>query len=662
MVGADGSVLIKVGADTAKAEQQIAKLKDNIYKMEKELKESTNEKTGLEEQFFNIIKSARIARTELKKLLAERDRLQGIVDASYSGTADSSSAAAAMEASSRLEALNKEIAAQEKVVAATAKQEASAEKIAQKIDKITSRIDETTAKIDEAKKEAGELQQQIDYASSAAGKLEAGAIGAGAQMAKFEKRIAGLAKRVFIFTVFTAGLRMMRNWLSDVIKQNDEASASIANLKASLIQMATPLLNVVIPAFIFFTNVLAGVVQILGTFFSLLFGAGDSATALNEQADAIDSVGGAAKKASRQLAGFDTINKLSAPSGGGGGGGAAATDLSATTALEDKFKKIAVLVLAIGAAIAGWNIAGKLQLGTVKAIGLSAALAGLATFIIGVSDAWKNGLGTSNFLTILAGAALLVGGLTISFGVLGAKVGLLTAGIGMLVIGLKDYLTKGKLTDENLGMIALGILAVGAAVSLMTTSIVPAIIAGILAVSVILANALGEGEALIDGFVQILKGFVDFIKGAFTGDWEMAWEGLKNIAKGVVNAVIALLNSLINGFNKLGKFKTSGVTILGKEVIPAFEKQLWKIPNIPYLAQGAVIPPNQQFLAVLGDQKSGTNIEAPLSTIKQAVLEAMAQNGGGNKTVVLQVDGREFASIVFDMFNMESQRLGVKAE
>ena len=41
--------------------------------------------------------------------------------------------------------------------------------------------------------------------------------------------------------------------------------------------------------------------------------------------------------------------------------------------------------------------------------------------------------------------------------------------------------------------------------------------------------------------------------------------------------------------------------------------------NIPRLAQGAVIPPNQEFLAVLGDQSNGTNVEAPLSTIQDAV-------------------------------------------
>lgn len=45
--------------------------------------------------------------------------------------------------------------------------------------------------------------------------------------------------------------------------------------------------------------------------------------------------------------------------------------------------------------------------------------------------------------------------------------------------------------------------------------------------------------------------------------------------------------------------------------------------DIPYLAKGTVIPPNAPFMAVLGDQKHGTNIEAPLSTIQEAVSNVL---------------------------------------
>ena len=63
------------------------------------------------------------------------------------------------------------------------------------------------------------------------------------------------------------------------------------------------------------------------------------------------------------------------------------------------------------------------------------------------------------------------------------------------------------------------------------------------------------------------------------------------------------------------------------------------IPQIPYLAQGAVIPPNREFLAVLGDQSSGTNVEAPLSTIQQAVAAVMQDYQDGNLAALEQISG-----------------------
>jgi hypothetical protein len=45
---------------------------------------------------------------------------------------------------------------------------------------------------------------------------------------------------------------------------------------------------------------------------------------------------------------------------------------------------------------------------------------------------------------------------------------------------------------------------------------------------------------------------------------------------------------------------------------------------IPGLAEGAVIPPNRKFAAILGDQTSGTNIETPERLLRQIVRTEMA--------------------------------------
>ena len=80
--------------------------------------------------------------------------------------------------------------------------------------------------------------------------------------------------------------------------------------------------------------------------------------------------------------------------------------------------------------------------------------------------------------------------------------------------------------------------------------------------------------------------------------------------------------------------------------------------DIPALASGAVIPPNRKFLAVLGDQKSGTNVEAPLSTIKQAVMEAMAQGSREPINVNLVVDGKTLARVVVPNINNMTRAAG----
>ena len=81
------------------------------------------------------------------------------------------------------------------------------------------------------------------------------------------------------------------------------------------------------------------------------------------------------------------------------------------------------------------------------------------------------------------------------------------------------------------------------------------------------------------------------------------------------------------------------------------------------MAQGAVLPPNKPFLALVGDQKNGTNIEAPLQTIVDAfniALQGNANYGGGNTEVVLEIDGREFGRAVVEQGNRENRRIGTR--
>ena len=83
--------------------------------------------------------------------------------------------------------------------------------------------------------------------------------------------------------------------------------------------------------------------------------------------------------------------------------------------------------------------------------------------------------------------------------------------------------------------------------------------------------------------------------------------------------------------------------------------------RVPGLANGTVLPPNKPFLAMVGDQKQGTNVEAPLETIKQALFEVMATSGNSNnQPIVIELDGRELGRAILKQGNKEAKRIGGK--
>lgn len=125
------------------------------------------------------------------------------------------------------------------------------------------------------------------------------------------------------------------------------------------------------------------------------------------------------------------------------------------------------------------------------------------------------------------------------------------------------------------------------------------------------------------------------------------WNGIVNTVKGAVNALIGFINGMLSGIvnglngaidvlNRLSIDVPSWVPLVGGNHL-GFSVSHITAPQIPYLAQGAVIPPNREFLAVLGDQTSGTNVEAPLATIQQAVATVMQDYQDGNLAALEQV-------------------------
>lgn len=140
----------------------------------------------------------------------------------------------------------------------------------------------------------------------------------------------------------------------------------------------------------------------------------------------------------------------------------------------------------------------------------------------------------------------------------------------------------------------------------------------------------------------------------FSDTFKEAWEKVKkvfspfgeifvNIKDGILKAFKEIVNGLIRGLNNVIAIPFNGINsalqfikdieILG--LTPFKNLRTISVPQIPYLAQGAVIPPNAPFMAVLGDQRNGTNIEAPADLIRQIMREELSGGAGNDETAAL---------------------------
>lgn len=128
--------------------------------------------------------------------------------------------------------------------------------------------------------------------------------------------------------------------------------------------------------------------------------------------------------------------------------------------------------------------------------------------------------------------------------------------------------------------------------------------------------------------------------------------GLIGIIEGFINKIISGVNWLVDQINKIGFTVPDWVPGIGGKRFGFSISHVSKV-TLPRLAEGAVIPANREFLAVLGDQKTGTNIETPLATMVEAFRTAMETYGGGDVTIPIFLDGKQIARHVI---NINQQR------
>lgn len=716
-MAADGSVVFSVDLDDKDAQKELNKLVKKIDTLNDKIYQKQQDKMPLAKQ------SAEIA--------ANLDAAKATLDSMHSGkeffTADS-------------------IKAQESTVKSLQKEY---DAVTAKVEKMDASIQSDTANLDKMKTKAGELSEKISSTKNGVFGMGEATKKADEYMSRFVNRVKKLALRAFVFTFITRALSVVRDYVWKVIQVNDEAAKAIGRLKGALLTLAQPLLSVIVPAFTALVNILTKVISVIANIVSMLFGttakkSEAAAKGLYKEADAIGSVGSAAKEAKGNLASFDEINTLSSSSGGGGAAAALADRLSpvfeqfTTDEYKAKIDELTAYLsgalLALGAILcfSGANIPLGIALMAAGAIGLvtlikenwnamSDRLRAALTNVLSVLGLFALAIGAILCLSganiplgiglMLAGAAMLGTAVALNWNAVNDKtkntLSALMMALGMTLLAIGAVLCfSGANLPLGIGLMIAGAASIAASVAMnwntapektkaAIKSLMGSIGVSLIAIGAVLcfsgANLpLGIGMMIAGGAAIAAASDLDWsalltklkemwqnikqwwntsVSKFFTADYwkalgrriidgllsglKAAWESVKTW---MANAVSWFGNKFVEAQNSIAKSNSGRSGGFGARSggfgSPSRAPSISRV-SAPALARGAVIPPNKEFLAVLGDQKSGTNIETPLATMVEAFKQAMAESGGGATTVVIQLDGKEIArSTVKNINNM----------
>lgn len=431
------------------------------------------------------------------------------------------------------------------------------------------------------------------------------------QMGKFAKRIATIAKKVFIFTMIAKALRAMRSVLLNTINADKQMSASLAQIRGNLLTAFAPIYSFVLPAIRTLLSWLAKLTAVISSVFGAIFGqtasqAQANAKALYQQANATSAAGDAAEKAKRQLSGLDEMNRWESndsSGGGGGGGGSAAPDFSGVSQVK---------------------LPDNVQAGLAK-IGEA-----LRSIIESLKRIWDSPVVQFIVKTVLYVAM--------------QRIAWILSSVGLVLEGIADILDGN--VWEGIKKVGRGLL------DLMNP------IGGLQDGFKSLWEKVASGAlSAWEGIKNAFKSVPEWFQGKFRDAWQKVkdvfsaggriWsgikEGIENTFRTVVNAIIRGMNTIIAvPFNKINSMLNTirNAHFLG---ISPFQN-MWgvnplPVPQIPMLARGAVIPANRQFLAVLGDQRNGNNLEAPESLLRQIVREE-AGSAGSRYEFIARLDRR----------------------
>lgn len=731
----DGKIIFSTRIDNSQVEKDLKATQKKIRDAEKSSAKAEEAKLPLTKQAEELGVALDMAKAKLEQLKAESASISA---AMQPGAAPETY----IDAYARRDTVAADLKAQEKEVGTLQKKW---DGIVGRIEGYDAKIKEATAAIQANKATAGQLEAKL----SKGGINMSGAFDKAAASAHhFGKRLGGIVSSALVFSFIYRGIHKVIQAMGQALKQNDEYRAQLAQLKGALLTAFQPFYELILPAVLAVMRVITAIVSVVANVLSLLGGktikqSSESAKALKSQAAAYGEVGSAAKKASKDLASFDEINKLGEEdtggfAGGGGGGMPEAIEPDFSAFNTDEYKKkideltvyMSGALLALGAILAfsganiplgiGLMVAGAIGLaamakenwgamsdelkkafaivgivvgGAMLAIGAVLAFSGIAIargialMAIGAAtlatasainwDSIKNALkGPVGKVTALVSVALVALGAILAFSGVALPLGIAlmaTGAAGLATVVAVNWDTMKNALQGPIGKVfaigsvaflVLGLVLAFSGVALpLGIALIAAGAVGLVTVSALNWNAITEKVKGVWG--DIKSWWKTYVAPVFTVSWwkntfSSIVEGLKSKAKDAVNAAISIFNRFISWINEKMKFSWDSLNLFGKEVIPAGGFTLLRIPTIPYLAKGAVLPANKPFLSVVGDQKNGTNVEAPLATIQEALINALEQYGGAERDINIKFTGdlAQLARILKPVIETENKRIG----
>lgn len=665
----DGRLVFSTKIDNSDVPKDMKNLERQIKQSQESISKMQNAKLPLLKQAEQLGASLDAARGKLEKLKTQMQSIE-------KGMEPGASPAEYLDAYSARPYVEAEIKETKKEVAALQKQWDS---VNDKLDDYSAKIRQSENSIRENTAAAQSLATQLVPSSK---KVTAAIEKADRTANKFNRRLWEIAKSAFVFNIVSSGLRKMVSYMGQAMIADQSFAGSMSALNGSILTAFQPIYEVAVPAITTLINWLNVAVQIIGRFFAALSGKSYSqmqknAKALNKQAGALGSVGNAAEEAKKQLMGFDEINRLESTAGGGsgaGGGGGYSPSFEEIEIPNEWEAVIESLAMRIKDILFKWDDLTAEDIAEKLVVGLGALAGGLIGFALGGPGGATIGvlvgagigiaiakvlfnndgeLSQEELLSALTVALTSIAGGLIGFAVggpLGAALGMtLGAALGVKLSSVM-FDGDGKLSASEI------VRALVAGLSILAGGIIGFAAGGpagaVMGATVGLALAFSIQSTAFDGVEQSIQEMLSAVRDYFSTTFSEGFiHGLATMVEdGVMllwNFFVDFVNNVIDNWNSIwggiSSYHTTG-TIAPASVPPTSPR------SIPALASGAVLPANKPFLAMVGDQRNGTNIEAPLETIKQALAEVMAQYGGGNVEVVftgeLAALGRVLAPVI----------------